>query len=201
MLRCLNTKSVAWSLVQKAGTVLFPLQLGVGPQGGGVSAGIDELAKTFPEILEWVKACYSISSKLLFGCYVILSLTGWHQGDPRASLLFTSGLQQVLIRIKEEVPTLLLSAWYHGYGTEVGRLEELEQVVDILERERTTRGLQLSTMTNQPKCVVWCPHHVGGADAHPLQRGIPRETRRGGPPAGSPSRLLGICGENCRRKG
>ena len=125
-------------------------------------AGLEEVARIFPEILEWIKTCYSSSSNLLFGNCSIFSDTGWHQGDPLDSLLFALGLHPILLMIREEVPTLLLNAWFQDDGTEVGSQEELQQVVDILEREGSARGLTLSTTSSHPKCVVWSPCQVGG---------------------------------------
>ena len=95
--------------------------------------GIEEVAKLFPEILEWVKTCYVSSSRLLFGSTTILSEAGSHQGDPLASL-FALELQPIILMIQEEVPTLETNSWFLDDGTEVGTKEELEKVVDNLER-------------------------------------------------------------------
>ena len=61
------------------------------------------------------------------GISVITSATGFHQGDPLASLLFSLVLHPVVLAIKNEVPSLMLNCWYLDDGTLVGSLEELEQ--------------------------------------------------------------------------
>ena len=153
--------------------------------------GLQEVARTFPEILAWVTTCYGSSSILLFGNSIILSETGWHQGDPLASLLFAVELHPIVLKIKEEVPTLDLHAWFLDDGTQVGTVEELRTVVDILEREGPAQGLHISTAvtSREPKSVVWSPNHVGAGESDPLHRGIPREKGPGvtllGAPLGS----------------
>ena len=139
---------------------------------------LEEVARHFPEMLEWAKTCYDSPSHLKFGNFTIPSATGLHQGDPLAGLLFCLALKLVVDAIKEEVPTLALNAWYLDDGHQVGTLEELTQVVDIIIREGTPRGLILSTAASvqppsHPKTTVWSPMDVSG-DSDPLSRGIPK---------------------------
>ena len=72
---------------------------------------LEEVARHFPEMLEWAKTCYGSPSHLKFGNFTIPSATGLHQGDPLADLLFCLALKLVVDAIKEEVPTLALNAW------------------------------------------------------------------------------------------
>ena len=139
---------------------------------------LEEVARHFPEMLEWAKTCYGSPSHLKFGNFTIPSATGLHQGDPLAGLLFCLALKLVVDAIKEEVPTLALNAWYLDDGHQVGTLEELTQVVDIIIREGTPRGLILSTAASvqppsHPKTTVWSPMDVS-VDSDPLSRGIPK---------------------------
>ena len=141
---------------------------------------LKETARHFPQLLAWAKTCYGSPSHLKFGASTILSLTGVHQGDPLAGLLFCLALKPVIDAIKEEVPTLALNTCYLDDAHHVGTLEELSKVVDIIVREGTPRGLILSTAAtvqppSLPKTTVWSPMDVAGeTEPDPLQRGIPK---------------------------
>ena len=109
----------------------------------------------------------------MFGDKIISSATGSHQG-----LLFSLNLQPVVEQVEEEVPNLDLNEWYLDDGTMVGSVEDLQKVVDVLQREGPVRGLFLSTSTtvsrgSRPKSTVWSPGDQGQAE-NPLARGIPR---------------------------
>ena len=101
----------------------------------------------------------------------------------------------MVLKIAEEVPGLRLNAWFLDDGTLVGTREELELVVDILERDGPARGLVLSTSRSVkapaiPKSSVWCPRPAGEAgNPDPLGRGIPQVLEEGivvlGAPIGS----------------
>ena len=65
------------------------------------------------------------------------------------------------------MPNIKLNAWYLDDGTIIGKVEELQQVVDILVEEGPARGLVLSTADTvtapeKPKTTVWSPAAVGG---------------------------------------
>ena len=99
---------------------------------------------------------------LQFADTTIHSNTGFHQGDPLASLLFSLVLQPVVKIIEAEVPNLRVNAWFLDDGAQVGTREQLQQVVNVLEREGPARGLHLSTTStirhpDHPKTTVWCP--------------------------------------------
>jgi hypothetical protein len=145
---------------------------------------MQEVARIFPEILAWVKTCYGSPSILQFGTEIILSERGFAQGDPLASLLFALVLHPVVLRICQEVPTLSLNVWFLDDGTEIGTLEELQVVADILLEEGPARGLTLSTSTTakagkEPKSTVWSPMGTAAAGQDPLGRGIPQVTGLG----------------------
>ena len=105
----------------------------------------------------------------MFGDTIIMSTVGFHQGDPLASLLFSVNLQPVIEMIKQEIPSLIINAWYLDDGVLVGKKAELQKVIDILLREGPARGLSLS-MT---KSNVWFPSDIYGICEDPLDRGIP----------------------------
>ena len=62
--------------------------------------------------MKWVLTCYNNDAELNFGNSVILSRTGFHQGDPLASLLFSLTLQPLVEQIKQEAPSLKLNEWF-----------------------------------------------------------------------------------------
>ena len=86
--------------------------------------------EAFPEILQWVLTCYGLEAELIFGKTIIYSMTGFHQGDPLASLLFALTLHPIVERIKLKVPNLLAHEWYLDDGGMAGKREELQMVVD-----------------------------------------------------------------------
>ena len=93
-------------------------------------AAFEEVEEHFPEILKWVLTCYGQQARLLFGNIVILSLAGFHQGDPLASLLFALALHPIVKIISERVPNLRVHTWYLDEGIMVGSTDLLRQVVD-----------------------------------------------------------------------
>ena len=127
--------------------------------------------------------------------------SGFHQGDPLASLLFALALQPIVRIISERIPDLLVHVWYLDDGSIVGSAVQLRQVVDIVQELGPPRGLHLSC----PKSTVWCPSAAmeasRGADQEhgtedepgrdPLNRGIPLVLEPGivllGAPVGSES--------------
>lgn len=144
-------------------------------------AMLEEVSRHFPECLSWVITCYGAPSHLKFGEYSIDSSTGLHQGGPLAGLLFCLTLKPVVDAIQEEVPTLALNACYLDDMHQVGTVEELTAVVDIVLREGLPRGLILSTAATveppiKPKSSVWSPMARLGdqQDQDPLQRGLVR---------------------------
>ena len=158
-------------------------------------AALAEVATAFPEILAWVSTCYGQASNLLFGETSISSERGFHQGDPLAALLFALVLHVIVLKIKQEVPGLVVNTWFLDDGCQVGTVEELQAVVDILKQEGPARGLILSTSETvkaplPPKSSIWCPQDLGTV-ADPLKRGIPRVEEDGiillGAPIGSES--------------
>ena len=142
------------------------------------ATALQEVAQHFPELLPWAITAYSNPSHLIFGSSNIWSLTGFHQGDPLASLFFSLVLHPIILQIKEQVPTLELNAWYLDDGTIVGTVPELREVVDIIVREGPPRGLILSTAhttraPSLPKTTVWSKLDEAG-DNDPLGKGVPR---------------------------
>ena len=147
-----------------------------------------EVARLFPEMLAWCNTCYGQPSHLQYGKTRILSTSGWHQGDALAALLFSLTLHPLALMIKEQLPGLELNTWFLDDGTQVGTLEELQQVVDIIQREGPRLGLHLSTSatSNRPKSTLWSPIHSSSSADDPLQRGVPVERSNGVTLLGAP---------------
>ena len=67
------------------------------------------------------------------------------------------------------MPDLTLNTWYLDDGTQVGKVEDLQKVMDILVTEGPARGLILSTSATVlppalPKTTIWSPSDEGGGD-------------------------------------
>ena len=58
------------------------------------------------------------------GDHIILSKTGFHQGDQLAGLLFSLVLHPVILIIQSRVPSLKVNAWYLDDGIQMGRRQE-----------------------------------------------------------------------------
>jgi hypothetical protein len=76
----------------------------------------EEVREHAPGLSAFVEWSYGSKSWLFFGDHILLSETGLQQGDPLASLLFSLGLQPIVLCLVEEVPGLLLIAWYLDDG-------------------------------------------------------------------------------------
>ena len=139
-----------------------------------------EVEKSFPECLSWVLSSYKSPSLLQYGDSTIKSEAGFHQGDPLAAFLFSLLLHPVVRKIQEEVPDLRVNAWYLDDGTQVGSRAQLQQVVDILEKEGPARGLHLSTSAtvqppDQPKTTVWSPANLTSEPGDDLLKTVTRK--------------------------
>ena len=101
----------------------------------------------------WMESCYSCHPLLHLGKDVIHSCCGVQQGDPLGPLGFSLTLHLIVERIKAEVPSLALNAWYLDDGTLVGPPEGLSAALDIIERDSPPLGLHL----NRAKSLLFVP--------------------------------------------
>ena len=97
-----------------------------------------ECRRRLPGLSAWIESCYSCHPLLHLGKDVIHSCCGVQQGDPLDPLGFSLTLHPIVERIKAEVPSLALNAWYLDDGTPVGPLEGLSAALDIIERASTS---------------------------------------------------------------
>ena len=140
---------------------------------------LEEVASFSPELLPWVVTVYGTPSHLQYGTSLIPSTAGLQQGDALASFLFSLALHPIIKQVELQVPSLALHVWFLEDGTAVGTKEELQKVVDIVEKEGAGRGLVLSTAAtakapSMPKSTVWSPLFQDQAEEQdPLQRGVP----------------------------
>ena len=101
----------------------------------------------------WLELCYCSSPFLHFGNHIILSKCGVQQGDPLGPLGFAMALHPLIQQIKEQVPGLVINAWYLDDGTLYGSADDLLSALDILESAAPAYGLSL----NRSKCLLYSP--------------------------------------------
>ena len=120
---------------------------------------LEELRHHIPQASSFVEFCYSSRPAppiLRLEHHSITSEAGVQQGDPLGPLLFALTLKPVIHRIADEVATLGMNAWYLDDGFLVGRRDDLESVLKILEEEYPPRCLSLQ----KEKCHFYPPANL-----------------------------------------
>ena len=107
-------------------------------------AMFQEVRARIPSMAAWIECCYGSQPILRLGDHSILSCCGVQQGDPLGPLGFALALHPIIETIKEEVPGLLINAWYLDDGTLSGSLSDLSRALAIIESEGPSRGLFLN---------------------------------------------------------
>ena len=105
-----------------------------------------EVRARIPSMAAWLESCYG--SQPFLHDHTILSCCGVQQGDPLGPLCFALSLHPIIKRIKEEVPGLLINAWYLDDGTLCGSVRDLRAALSIIEA-----GLSL----NRSKSLLHVP--------------------------------------------
>ena len=103
-----------------------------------------EVRDRIPSMAAWIESCYMAQPFLRLGEHTILSSCGVQQGDPLGPLGFALTLQPIIEKIKEEVPNLLINAWYLDDGTLCGSASDLCAALAIIEEDGPARGLHLN---------------------------------------------------------
>ena len=127
-----------------------------------------ECRRRLPGLSAWLESCYSCHPLLHLGKDVIHSCCGVQQGDPLGPLGFSLTLHPIVERIKAEVPSLALNAWYLDDGTLMGPPEGLSAALDIVERDGPSLGLHL----NRGKSLLIIPSQCDASQS-PLPPDIP----------------------------
>ena len=112
-----------------------------------------------------MESCYSCQPLLLFGKDSIHSCCDVQQGVP---LGFALTVHPIIERIKAEVPSLGLNAWYLDDSILVGPSEDLVAALRIIERNGPPLGLHL----NRGKSLLYIPGEAI-ASCSPLLLEIP----------------------------
>ena len=143
-----------------------------------------EFRHRLPGLSAWMEACYSCQPLLYLGTNSLHSCCGVQQGDPLGPLGFALTLHPIVERIKAEVPTLALNAWYLDDGILVGSPEDLLAALRIVKTAGPSVGLHL----NRGKSLLSIPKDCDSS-LSPLPPEIP-VTRAGfcllGCPIGPP---------------
>ena len=113
----------------------------------------EEIRTRIPSLAPWMESCYGAQPILHMGDNQILSRCGVQQGDPLGPLGFALTLQPIVEKIKAEVPSLKINAWYLDNGTLCGSPTDLAAALRIVEQEGPSRGLKL----NRAKSLVYIP--------------------------------------------
>ena len=112
-----------------------------------------EFRRHLPGLSAWMESCYSGQPLLHLGQDIIHSCCGVQQGDPLGPLGFALTLHPIIERIRAEVPSLALNAWYLDDGTLVGPPGVLSAALHIVESEGPSVGLHL----NREKSLLFIP--------------------------------------------
>ena len=127
-----------------------------------------EFRHHLPGLSAWMEACYSCQPLLHLGTNSIHSCCGVQQGDPLGPLGFALTLHPIVERIKAEVPTLALNAWYLDDGILVGSPEDIVAALRIVETAGPSVGLHL----NRGKSLLSIPKDCNSS-LSPLPPEIP----------------------------
>ena len=149
-----------------------------------------EVRARIPSMSAWLEMCYGAQPLLQFGDYTILSCSGVQQGDPLGPLGFALALHPLVEKINEQVPGLVINAWYLDDGTLCDSARDLQAALTIIEGEGPALGLHL----NRAKSLLYIPEGASPA-TNPLPPDIPT-TSEGfvllGSPIVSPSFLESV---------
>ena len=99
-----------------------------------------EFRRHLPGLSAWMESCYSGQPLLLLGKDIIHSCCGVQQGDPLGPLGFALTLHPIIKRIRAEVPSLALNAWYLDDGTLVGSTQDLTPLRTVDSDTETEGG-------------------------------------------------------------
>ena len=127
-----------------------------------------EFRRRLPGLSAWIEYCYSGQPLLHLGKDVIHSCSGVQQGDPLGPLGFALTLHPIIERIKAEVQSTTMNAWYLDDGTIMGPPDALTSALHIVERDGPSLGLNL----NRAKSLLFVPSQCDASQS-PLPPDIP----------------------------
>ena len=93
----------------------------------------EEVRSQIPSLSAWMEYSYGTQLILLLNNQLILGCSGFHQGDPLGLLGFSLALHPIVNKIKEQVPGLVINAWYLDDGTLCGSPVHLARALSIIE--------------------------------------------------------------------
>ncbi len=152
-----------------------------------------EVRARIPSMAAWMESCYGAQPILRLGSHTILSCCGVQQGDPLGPLGFSLAFLPIIEKIQDQVPGLLINAWYLDDGTLCGSAKDLSSALEIIESEAPIYGLHL----NRSKSLLHIPEGLSGHN--PLPADIPI-TRDGFDLLGSPIGSASHCEASVLRR-
>jgi hypothetical protein len=115
---------------------------------------LKEVLEHFPELSRFVYWCYAKHTYLFYANKIILSQLGVQQGDPLGPILFCLALLIVVLKVKENFPTIL-QQWYCDDGNIIAKPEELARVYNFLIEE--LKALSLETNFKKTELIPLNP--------------------------------------------
>ena len=143
---------------------------------------LEEVRAHCPKAAAWADFSYASHSHLFFGDSRFSSQSGAHQGDPLASLFFALVLHPLLLRLRDDIPDLLLNVSYLDDVTLAGNRISLQRAFDLLKVEGEKVGLHLNPL----KSLVYTGSSLDSSILDPLDRGVPRASDDGFQLLGAP---------------
>jgi hypothetical protein len=116
---------------------------------------VDQVAKEFPEILQWVNLTYACEALLFSGSDIILSTSGVQQGDPLGPLLFPLVLQPFLQSL-HDVQGVQVAAYLDDVTIVAPSPSKARASVDFLLHAGSSSGLHVAL----DKTTVWSPYGI-----------------------------------------
>ena len=127
-----------------------------------------EFRRHVSSLSAWMESCYSCQPLLYLGKDSIRSCCSVQQGDPLDPLGFALTLHPIIERIKFEVPTLALNAWYLDDGTLVDSPGDISAALQIIASDGSSVGLHL----NRGKSLLYIPRDCDASHS-PLSPEVP----------------------------
>lgn len=107
---------------------------------------LNEIQNSIPETFHYLRQCYGLESKLVYGNHLIYSSTGCQQGDPLGPAIFGLAIHPIISTLNSK-----LNMWYLDDGTLGGSANTVLKDLETLIEQFKDIGLDL----NFSKCELF----------------------------------------------